>query len=145
MEPFASETEPPLPPTPSGSGGTGLLLSRDLIFTSKVTGTAAQLGYRISVAGTLSQAKSIIELYRPSVIFVDLTAGELVMPTALIAYQEITGPDAWFVAFGSHIDVDALAAARAAGCHDVLPRSRFAADLPALMLRYFSQPATRNA
>lgn len=144
MKPFASDTKPPLTPPPAGTGETGLLLSRDLIFTSKVTGTAAQLGYPVSVAGTLLQAKSIIELHRPRVIFVDLTAGELVMPTALIAYQEIAGPDAWFVAFGSHVEVDALAAARAAGCHEVLPRSRFAVELPELIRRYFSQPATRN-
>ena len=29
------------------------------------------------------------------------------------------------VGFGSHVDADTLEAARAAGCHEVLPRSRF--------------------
>lgn len=29
------------------------------------------------------------------------------------------------IGFGSHIDSDSLDAARAAGCHEVLPRSRF--------------------
>jgi hypothetical protein len=144
MELVPSQTKPLLPPTPAGSGPSGLLLSRDLIFTSKIKGTAAQLGYPMMVAGGDSQARSMIEAYRPRVVLVDLTAGELVATTALIAYQAIAGPDAWFIAFGSHVDVDALAAARAAGCHDVLPRSRFAAELPELMRRYFSQPATRN-
>ena len=119
-------------------------MSRDLIFTSKVKGTAAELGYPMMVAGALSQARSMIEACRPQVVLVDLTAGELVTPAALGAYQAIAGPDAWFVAFGPHVDVEALAAARAAGCHDVLPRSRFAAELSDLMRRYFSQPATRN-
>ncbi len=144
MELLPSETKPPLPPPPSGSGPTGLLLSRDLIFTSKVKGTAAELGYPMMVAGADSQTRSIIETYRPRVVLVDLTAGDLVAPAALIAYQAIAGTDTWFVAFGSHVDVDALAAARAAGCHDVLPRSRFAAELPELMRWYFSQPATSN-
>jgi DNA-binding NtrC family response regulator len=144
MELLPGETKPPLPPTPAGSGPVGLLLSRDLIFTSKVKGTAAELGYPMMVAGALSQAKSMIEASRPQVVLVDLTAGELVAPAALVAYQAIAGPDAWFVAFGSHVDVKALAAARAAGCHDVLPRSRFAAELPELMRRYFSQLATRH-
>ena len=31
-------------PVPANAGPTGILLSRDLIFTSKVTGTAAALG-----------------------------------------------------------------------------------------------------
>jgi DNA-binding NtrC family response regulator len=144
MELLPSETKPPLPPTLVGSGSSGLLLSRDLIFTSKVKGTAAELGYPMMVAGALSQARSMIEAYWPRVVLVDLTAGELVAPAVLLAYQELTGPDVWFVAFGSHVDVDALAAARVAGCHDVLPRSRFAAELPELMRRYFSQPAPRN-
>ena len=33
-------------PAHDGRGPAGLLLSRDLIFTSKVTGTARELGYR---------------------------------------------------------------------------------------------------
>jgi hypothetical protein len=142
MELLPGESKPLLPPTPVGPGPTGLLLSRDLIFTSKIKGTAAELGYPMMVAGADSQARSIIEAYQPRVVLVDLAAGALVAPAALIAYQGIAGSEAWFVAFGSHVDVDVLAAARAAGCHDVLPRSRFAAELPELMRRYFSQPAT---
>jgi hypothetical protein len=144
MELLPCEAKSPLPSAPGGSGPTGLLLSRDLIFTSKVKGTAADLGYPIMVAGVDSQARSMIETHRPQVILVDLTAGAMVAPAALIAYQELAGPDAWFVAFGSHVDVDMLAAARAAGCHVVLPRSRFAAELPVLLRRYFSQPPMRN-
>lgn len=32
------------------------------------------------------------------------------------------------IGFGSHVDTETLEAARAAGCHEVLPRSRFFAD-----------------
>ena len=126
------------------SEATGLLLSRDLIFTSKIKGTAAELGYAMMVAGTDSQAQSMIETYRPVVVLVDLNAGALVAPAALIVYQKIAGPNTWFVAFGSHVEVEALSAARAAGCHVVLPRSRFAAELPDLMRRYYSMPASHD-
>lgn len=37
------------------------------------------------------------------------------------------------VAFGSHVDRDTLDAARAAGCHEVLPRSRFFAAIPQVL------------
>ena len=144
MELLPSETKPALPLTTASSGPKGLLLSRDLIFTNKIKGTAAELGYPMMVAEAESQAKSMIEAYRPQVILVDLTAGALVAPAALIAYQEIAGAGAWFVAFGSHVDVDVLAAARAAGCHDVLPRSRFAAELPELLRRYFGLEPRRS-
>jgi AmiR/NasT family two-component response regulator len=125
----------------ASSGAIGLLLSRDLIFTSKIRGTAAELGYSIMVVGTDLQARSMIETYRPSVVLVDLNAGDLVTPAAVISYQKLAGPDTWFVAFGSHVDAEGLRAARNAGCHVVLARSRFAAELPALLRRYFSEPA----
>ena len=40
------------------------------------------------------------------------------------------------VAYGSHVDKDRLDAARAAGCDEVLPRSRFSSELPAWLRRY---------
>jgi CheY-like chemotaxis protein len=124
-------------PGPEGSEPAGLLLSRDLIFTSKVTGTARALGHRVLVAGNVSLASAMIEQWHPRVVFVDLAAGDLVAGPALIAYQKLAGPETPFVAFGSHVETEALAAARAAGCDPVLPRSRFSAELPDLVRRYF--------
>ena len=118
---------------------TGLLLSRDLIFTSKVTGTARALGHRVLVAGNVALASTMIEQWRPQVVFVDLAAGELALAPALLAFRKIAGPDTAFVAFGSHVDTDALAAAKDAGCDPVLPRSRFSADLPDLIRQYFEK------
>lgn len=128
--------DPTRNPVPEGAGPTGLLLSRDLIFTSKVTGTARELGHRVMVAGSPSLAASMIEQWRPKVVFVDLAAGDLVSPPALMAYQKAAGPGTPFVAFGSHVDTAALAAARAAGCDPVMPRSKFSAELPDLVRRY---------
>lgn len=131
-------TDSPAPVSvPDGPGPAGLLLSRDLIFTSKVTGTARALGHRVMVAGNSALAASMIEQWRPKVVFVDLAAGDLVSPPALVAYQKAAGPATPFVAFGSHVDTQALADAKAAGCDPVLPRSKFSAELPALIRRYF--------
>jgi CheY-like chemotaxis protein len=127
-------------PTPrTDDGPTGLLLSRDLIFTSKVTGTARELGYRVLVAGNAALAAAMIDQWRPKVVFVDLTAGELVGAPALAAYRKAAGPGAAFVAFGPHVDTAALDAARAAGCDEVLTRSKFTAELPALIRRLFER------
>ena len=129
--------EPGAVPFPRDDTATGILLSRDLIFTSKVTGTARSLGHRMLVAGNIEPAAAMIAEWRPRVVFVDLTAGELVSPEALLGYQKLAGPGTPFVAFGSHVDTEALAAARAAGCDPVLPRSKFAAELPDLIKCYF--------
>jgi hypothetical protein len=113
-----------------------------LIFTTKVKQTAAALGHQIAVANDPSTAKSLIETSRPRVVFVDLTAGEMVSPSALRLYLDLAGRDAWFVAFGPHVEADVLESAKSAGCHVVLPRSKFAAELPRLIARYFTeQPA----
>ena len=124
-------------PGPEGAEPAGLLLSRDLIFTSKVTGTARELGHRVLVAGNTTLAAAMIEQWHPKVVFVDLGAGELVSTHALMAFQKAAGPATPFVAFGSHVDTAALAAAEAAGCDPVLPRSKFSAELPELIRRYF--------
>ncbi len=123
---------------------TGLLISRDLIFTTKVKGTAAALGYRLQVAGEPSLARSLIETSRPRVVFVDLTAGEVVSPSALSVYLKLAGPDVWFVAFGPHVEAEALTAAKAAGCHAVLTRSKFSGELPELIRHYFNQPVPHD-
>jgi len=44
------------------------------------------------------------------------------------------------VAYGSHVDKARLDAARAAGCDEVLPRSKFSAELPDLLRRYLGAP-----
>ena len=130
---------------PNTNEPTGLLLSRDLIFTSKITGTARELGHRVLVAGNRALALSMIDQWRPRAVFVDLAAGDLVATPALIAYQN-AAPGTPFVAFGSHVDTQALDAARGAGCDPVLPRSKFTAELPELIQRFLGGsdlPASR--
>jgi hypothetical protein len=112
-----------------------VLLSRDLIFTSKITGTARGLGHQVLTAGNRELAVSMLEQWHPRAVFVDLTAGDLVDPPALAAYRQVA-PDAVFIAFGPHVDREALAAAGAAGCDHVMPRSRFVNELPALIQRH---------
>ncbi len=123
----------PGPETPESAG---LLLSRDLIFTSKVTGTAKLLDRQVIVAGNSALAQAMIAQWRPRAVFIDLSAGDLVTPDAIRAYRLAAGPETPFIAFGSHVDVSGLADAAEAGCDPVLPRSRFTAELPELIRRY---------
>ena len=124
-------------PTPEGPAG--LLLSRDLIFTSKVTGTANALGHRVIVAGNVALASAMLAKWSPVVVFVDLASGDLVAPGSIVKFREIAPPGTPFLAFGSHVDTQALADAAASGCDPVMPRSRFTNELPALIRRYFGE------
>ena len=116
----------------------GLLLTRDLMFTSKVTGTAAALGLRIEVVGGISSVHDRAVATRPRAIFIDLACSDI--DPRLVIEQLADMPRPYVVAFGSHVDVDRLEAARAAGCDEVMPRSAFSATLPDLMRRIL-QPA----
>lgn len=124
---------------------TGILLCRDLIFTTKVQGTAQALGYHLEVISDVFRAKSAIESLHPQVIFIDLTAGKLSDPDVVSEYVKLAGPDVWLVAFGPHVDGEALAKAKAVGCQIVLPRSKFADNLPTLMRSYYSQRPGRES
>lgn len=108
----------------------GLLISRDLFFTSKVTGTASALGLTIQVVPDAASALERCQAEPVKAVFVDLAqnSGDLAPLCAS------GGPVV--VAFGSHVDTERLDAARAAGCTDVMPRSRFSATLPDLLKQY---------
>ena len=58
-------------------------------------------------------------------VVVDLSRGDALDAIARAA----TYPGVHVVAYGSHVDDERLAHARAAGAHEVLPRSRFFARL----------------
>ena len=111
----------------------GLLIGRDLIFTTKVLGTAKALGMDFGTAGHLDGALGVIAERRPKLVLVDLDAGEASAPEALAAYRAALAPEATLLAFGSHVEAAKLAAAKAAGCDPVWPRSRFVTELPDLI------------
>ena len=114
----------------------GLLLTRDLMFTSKVTGTAAALGLRIETLGTLDALQARAAAVQPRVVFIDLGCVEFA-PQAVM--DRLTAePRPVVIAFGSHVDVGRLEAALAAGCDDAMPRSRFSAALPDLLRQIFN-------
>jgi CheY-like chemotaxis protein len=101
----------------------GLIITKDLFFASKVTGTAAALGLTVRSAGSLEQLPSddlalvILDLDCPGISPQDVMA-------ALPAGKPIIT-----VAFGPHVHEAQLAAAKSAGFEHVLPRSKFSATL----------------
>ena len=117
-------------------GGLGLLVSDDLIFSTKITGTARALGLDVQVVALPDQAAGGIAVERPRCVILDLgTAGLTV--ERIRAIVESAG-DAPVLAYGSHVDTARLEEARTAGCSDVMPRSRMAAELPRLLQRYLA-------
>jgi CheY-like chemotaxis protein len=111
-----------------------LLVSRDLFFVSKVTGTASSLGVNIQVAAEAKEAAQLASTEPFQCIFVDLADAGLDV-SAFFANLE-PGRSVPVIAFGSHVATARLQAARDAGCTEVMPRSRFSSSLPELLQRY---------
>lgn len=114
----------------------GLLLTRDLMFTSKITSTAASLGLRIETVGNTDTIGTRSAAVKPRAIFLDLGWADI-DPRLLI--QQLGTPRPVVIAFGSHVDTVRLEQAREAGCDEVMPRSKFSATLPDLLRQTFNR------
>jgi CheY-like chemotaxis protein len=113
----------------------GLLLTQNLLFSSMVTGTALAAGQEVAVAGDLAEAVMLCRDRPMAFIIIDLSMTEPDIATIMTQLREAAGPVP-AIAFGSHVDKARLDEARAAGCDEVMPRSRFSSELPALLRRY---------
>lgn len=108
----------------------GLLLSDDLLFSSRITATAADHGLTMKVARSVPALLTLAKSGKPAGILIDLHLPGLILTELLAGLSEPGGQRPRVVAYGSHVAVDVLRAARAAGCDLVLPRSKFVEDLP---------------
>jgi CheY-like chemotaxis protein len=108
----------------------GILLCDDLIFASRITGTAQSLGLEMKTARSADVLRSLIEAAPPRCILLDLGNASLKLAELMEFLKGHCTPLPRLVAYGSHVDAKGLAAARAAGCDPVLPRSKFVEELP---------------
>src|SRR5438270_732684 len=108
----------------------GLLLSDDLMFSSRITGTARDLGLTIKPARSVDVLEKLARQEAPRCVIVDLANPGLSVATLIKDLREVCTPMPRVVAYGSHVDAAGLKAARDAGCDIVLPRSAFVEHLP---------------
>lgn len=102
----------------------------DLIFQSKIAGTAAQLGVPVQCVRTVEQCRRNLGL--ATTLMVDMTVSE---PGLLdfLAEAVRTNPQLITIAFFPHVESGIARAARDAGVSKVLTRSQFSEQLPELL------------
>ena len=69
------------------------------------------------------ESAALIARASPTAVFLDLSAQDLASPAAVEGYRKAAGGSIPIIAFGSHVDTEALNRARALGC-TAMPRSR---------------------
>ncbi len=120
----------------------GLLLSDDLIFTSRIVGTGRDLGLIVKPARTVDALVSLAQQEQPSCVLVDLAFPGLNLPELLQRLSEAGSRMPRLVAYGSHVDAAGLRSAREAGCDVVLPRSAFVEELPRKLAEWLNRPGS---
>jgi DNA-binding NtrC family response regulator len=117
----------------------GLVLTRDLLFSTKITGTARAQGFEMEVVANVDDLARRIEQKACRCVLIDLSVTGVDVAKVVDAVGKRGDGRPVIVAFGSHVDTARLNEAEAAGCDEVMPRSRFAGTLPELLGRLFRE------
>jgi CheY-like chemotaxis protein len=113
-----------------------LALVDDLFFQAKLTETARHLGIALQTVASGEALLAATAASRgtadgPRLLLVDLNA----RAGALQAIETLQGEGnpIPIIAFLSHVQVDLAERARAAGCRQVMPRSKFTAEMASIL------------
>src|SRR5262245_22936551 len=118
----------------------GLLLSDDLLFKSRIIGTAKSLGLEIAAVSDSAALLARAQAYTPACVLIDVQNPGLDIAAVTRDLKAAGKP--CLVAYGSHVDAARLNAAREAGCDVVLPRSRFLENLSMALPKWFAADVT---
>jgi CheY-like chemotaxis protein len=118
----------------------GLLLTDDMIFSSRITGTAQALGLKVNVVKTTKDLMAQVSEHPPACVIVDLCHPGLQVDELIRKLKGGCSAAPRVVAYGSHVDTATLRAAREAGCDVVLPRSKFVESLPNELAAWMAPP-----
>jgi DNA-binding NtrC family response regulator len=105
----------------------------DIFFQAKLLETAKQVGVELRAFATPDALEAEIARTTPRLVVVDLNAAS--EPFKALERLQASGGKIPLIAFFSHVQVDLAKRARAAGCSDVMPRSKFTQNLATILAR----------
>ncbi len=109
----------------------------DLIFSTKIVGTARALGIDAQAVATVGALEEQLAEGGVRLVMVDMS---LPGDTAVLSLRQgaahPTTPT--MLAFYSHVQHELVASAKSAGATLTMPRSNFSAELPAILKRFCS-------
>ena len=112
--------------------GSSIAIVSDMIFASRITGTAAKVGAKCKIVKDPGALQDALESDEPGTVLVDMNC-DGISPEEAIRTVKSQCPNARVVAFFSHVQTELMEQARAAGADDVWPRSVFVQRLPELL------------
>jgi CheY-like chemotaxis protein len=103
----------------------------DLFFQAKILETAKQVGVEVRTCTTPDALLAEIAKHSPALVVVDLNARN--KPLDAIRQVRQSSATVPVTCFLSHLQVELGEQARAAGCTDVMPRSKFTQHLATIL------------
>jgi CheY-like chemotaxis protein len=110
----------------------------DIFFQAKLVETAKQLGVEVRTCQTADGLDREIAKAVPNLIVVDLNAHA--DPLDAVRRVHTQAREIPLIGFLSHVERDLAERARAAGCSEVMPRSKFTQNLATILSRVKSEP-----
>ncbi len=107
-----------------------IALVTDLFFATKIRSTGQAVGVPVQFVRSAADLLSASD--DASMVLIDVNASGVDSVEAIAQVRQ-QRPGARILAFLSHVQTDLAAAARKAGADEVMPRSRFSAELPQLL------------
>jgi CheY-like chemotaxis protein len=106
----------------------------DLLFKSKISETASQLGIEAAFPGSPKKLLQALRDSPPDLLILDLNSARFEPLTLLREVKsDETLREISTIGFLSHVQKDLAVAAREAGCDRVVARSAFTRDLPKIL------------
>jgi len=106
----------------------------DLLFKSKVSETATQLGFEARFPRSPEKLLTALRDSPPDLLVLDLNSARFEPLSLLRAVEsDAATKDIPTVGFLSHVQKDLAVAAREAGCDRIMARSAFTRDLPKIL------------
>jgi DNA-binding NarL/FixJ family response regulator len=116
-----------------------LLLCDDLFFTSRVAAAADAHGLELKVARDSADFILLAGAESPTVALIDLGNPGLSIEKLLTHLRTTCAKMPRVVAYGAHVDIAGLRAAREVGCDLVLPRSAFVEQVSEKVMEWAAQ------
>jgi DNA-binding response OmpR family regulator len=113
-----------------------VLLSSDLMAASRIQGAVSNFAARLRTVANAEQAVSACGEEPVNAVVVDLALPGLEIEPLVNSLKRGSAAPPKVVAFGPHVHENRLAAARQAGCDEVVSRGQFFAQLELILSRH---------
>ena len=105
----------------------------DLLFSSKIRAVAAGANDPVVFVRNRDRVKEACVEHQPRLVLIDLDRESLNPIETISMIRQLGDPGPRIIAFGAHVNVERLNAAREAGADQAMARSAFVAALPGLL------------